>query len=143
MIFLVALTAKDIAMLIINAQQECAFDTDDGKSKNMIFGPSTWMYVAAPIHISVIMSICVLGGGLDLDIEEYEDYFAYITLSCASLGSIFLVPWTMVGWELQSEIKESGINNKQCGDIMLSWLILQLILEIGPGFFIICSICCS
>ena len=140
-IFFVALTAKDIAMLIINAQQECSLDTWDGKSKYVIFSLSTWMNVAAPIHIFVMMSIWLFGVGLYID--KYGDYFTFSGFTCASFGSIFLVAWTVVGLQLQMEIKESGINDKQCGDIMLRWLILQMILEIGPGFLTICGICSS
>ena len=45
--------------------------------------------------------------------------------------ALFIFVWMIVGFKVVQEIPEKGVNHKQCGDVMLSWLILQIIPEFG------------
>ena len=51
-LLILVLSAKDIAMLAINFQNECSLLTDDGGSNYVHFGLSTWMLVASVGHMS-------------------------------------------------------------------------------------------
>lgn len=159
LMIILAMMAKDVAMVIINNQHECALDTMGGRSKYVTFNLSTWMYVASAFHMFAMFSMWLVFLSLALD-DDYEarrfrgearysekkaiELIKFTSVFLTSLNEIFfLFPWTMVGFLLQEEIREYGVNKQQCGDVILGWLVLQVLLETAPCFLTICCICAS
>jgi len=133
----ILVTSRDIAMLVINIQNECVLDTEGGRSEFFIGGLSEWMYCASITHLCIICGIVYIGilvKVFDRSIEYIDHDCELATVSCLSfLGWVFLVIWTFCGFGLHYEINDHGVNNQQCGDILLAWLILQYVLEVGPA----------
>ena len=128
-ILFLAMTIKDIAMIVINALYECALDTEDGESEFVNFKLIAWMYVASISHILQMLFFClnVLGTAWGPNLSERISYECGMIFGLFNF--VFLFAWTVVGFKLQQEIREKGVNHQQCGDVMLGWLILQMFPE--------------
>merc|ERR1712241_980361 len=55
---------------------------------------------------------------------------------CNLCSLLFLFIWTVIGFLLQEEVRYYGVNNEQCGDVLLGWLIIQLVVDC-------CLPCCA
>ena len=66
LMMLAVLTAQDIAMVIIDLQNECTLGTEDGKSQYVNFSLSTWMYWASITHFSVVSFILISAALADI-----------------------------------------------------------------------------
>ena len=136
-ICILLLVAKDIAMLIINSKNECSLDTEEGESEYVIFDLNTWMVCGASSHILMVCSLALVL--LIAPGESAIRRFCWCILALIPLFLfIFLFAWTVIGFLLQEEIRTRGVNNEQCDDILLAWLILEIVVE----FASVCCVCC-
>ena len=143
MLGFMALTAPAIAMLIIDVDHECALETEGGQSQYVAFGLTTWMYIASVFHLFVV---CVLFA-LDPDglfgrcfSEALNDYWIFerVVFCFICVNIIILFAFYVIGWILQEEVWHHGVNNEQCSQVLLGWLIFG-ILVLGA----ICCACCA
>ena len=129
MIPFLALTAQDISMFIINAEEECTLGTDGGNSQYVSFSLSTWMFWASVIHFSTLL---VLSGLLAvLGICDHprcapDCLFRVILVIVSSVGT-FLSAWTVIGFLLHEEIRNHGVNDQKCNAKLLAWLIIYMV----------------
>ena len=132
LILLLALTALDIAMFTINMQRECTLGTEDGMSQYVNFSLSTWMYWTSITHFSVVsfMTFILISAALQVLI-----LFRYgIRVCCAGttfcvfvMAHVFLLAWTVIGFLLQEEIRNHGVNNEQCNQVLLAWCSIHIV----------------
>ena len=121
--------ALDIAMFIINSEDECTLGTDGGNSQYVNFSLSTWMFWASVIHFSTLL---VLSGLLAvLGICDHprcapDCLFRGIFVIVSSVGT-FLFGWTVIGFLLQEEIRNHGVNDQKCNAVLLAWLIIYMV----------------
>lgn len=143
LILFTLMSAKDVAMFVINVLYGCILETDGGKSKYVNFDLSTWMYVASITHFLVIVFLGMHVMGISRDaydcLKGFPTVLESICKGIGIFGYIFLFTWMVIGFLFQKEIRENGVNNQECGDILLAWLILQMLVEIGPCFFGFCT----
>ena len=137
MMSLLALTAPDIAMFIINMQNECTLGREDGKSQYVSFDLSTWMYCASAIHFTMMTLIACMPVAALVDVTIGDRCDTNCQCAIAIIAPtpyiyIFLFAWTVVGFLLQEEVRNHGVNHQQCGDILLGWLIVQMCTYILP-----------
>ena len=117
LMMLAVLTAPDIAMYIINLQNQCTLGTEDGMRQYVNFGLSAWMYWASITHFSVV-SFSLISAALGaLFLYLFERHFEndpYVDMvsGCISMcwGGItfcifvmvhvFLLAWTVIGFLL-------------------------------------------
>ena len=152
------LTAHDIAMFIINMKNDCTLGTEDGKSQYVNFSLSTWMNCASIVQFAafgfllcmVLVVLCV--DNLIWTIDDCEDTrtcccdttdipksIGCLIIPIGGLVSCFLLAWVVIGCLLWSEIKNHGVNNQQCDDMLLAWLIINIV----PPAFLVCSYACQ
>ena len=134
---LLALTAQDIAMFIINVEKECSLETEGGESQYVSFDLGTWMDWASATHFCMFCLIIVSMGiaAFCVDILDAEDSRWDITLKLCggasycvvSMAWLFLLAWTVIGFLFYSEIRNHGVNNQQCTQVLLGWLIMHVL----------------
>ena len=154
-----AFTAHDIAMFIINMQNDCTLETEDGHSQYVNFTLSTWMYCASVVQFSVFgvflfgtivnvyVNTLIWEGTVDgktsiccCSISDIVgDFMGVILFIISCLASFFLLAWAVIGCLLRREIQKHGVNNQQCDDVLLAWLIINFV----PVAFAVCSSACQ
>ena len=154
-----ALTAHDIAMFFINMKNDCTLGTEDGKSQYVNFTLSTWMYCASIVQFS-IFCVSLFGTIVNVYVNQLiwegkvdgktricccsisdivGDLMGVSIFIISCLGSFFLLAWAVIGCLLRREIQKHGVNNQQCDDVLLAWLIINLV----PVAFAVCSYACQ
>ena len=133
-----ALIAKDVAMLIINAPNDCTDDTASGWDLN------TWMIAVSSAHLCMICCITLICAAIiswvkNDEIEEscYLCMWVYLPSACAAVLWVFLQINTVTGFKYLQRNTSTG---DQCDDIILAWLILdvfELVIVI-----LLCCRCC-
>ena len=51
----------------------------------------------------------------------------YVTYVIVCGAWLFLLAWTVIGCMLQSEVWSHGVNNKQCNQVLMAWLIIYIL----------------
>ena len=130
--------AKDIGLLVVNIQNKCSLNTGNGRSGYVDIDLETWMYIAGIVHIVVLLFIFWMA------VEELFERHClndngravlFVLMLCCWLS---LFAWTIIGFLMEKEIRNYGVNNQQCRVVMLCWLILEMLLEYGPFALVIC-----
>merc|ERR1712217_475177 len=90
---------------------------------------STWMYCAATIQLSVI---CIILRAFVIyywnTVHDHHVIFMIYILLCW----IFMFVWTAIGIRYYVDIQSHGVNDQQCSDILLAWIILNTVMNYGP-----------
>ena len=147
LILLLALTALDIAMFTINKQNQCTLGTEDGMRQYVNFGLSAWMYWASITHFSVLSFILISAALGALFLYFFETHlegdpyggmarcitccWGGITFCIFVMVDVFLLVWTVIGFLLQEEIRNHGVNNVQCNQVLLAWCIVSILSHFG------------
>eukprot|EP01084_Bolivina_argentea_P279670 478136_1 len=122
---------SDIAALVIVNNNDCDLALENG-SKFLHFGVFQYLLIGSVFHIVcgsiflITVLVCVMW------LEKYvDDEFIPclgIMIVCGFIS--FFISWSVVGAILYSEMDQSTSVNKQCSDMVLSWVILKLLLYI-------------
>ena len=120
---LLVLTAQDIAMFIINTEEECTLGTEGGNSQYVNFDLTTWMFWASVVHFSMIALVVISVWWTAFEICDCSVQIALVAFS----AGIFLFAWTVIGFLLQKEIWNHGVNDQKCNKVLLAWLIIYLV----------------
>merc|ERR1711870_162805 len=101
------------------------------------------MICASVVHICVMLAVPLQ---IQIIIESDLDFNASISSAifcCNFVVMIFLFAWTVIGFLLHQEGRMHGVNDEQCGDVLLPWLIMQLVLDcVFPGVCCVCAVLC-
>ena len=135
----IVVSAKDIAMLAITAQYECALNTEF-ELVHARFTLSTWMYVAAVSNMIVLVPLVVWirliaeTSGINYRALGWRmrNCAHWVNLCGLCCLAVYVLPLTIIGFLFNEEIKTYGANHTQCADVVLAWLILQMLLVYTP-----------
>eukprot|EP01084_Bolivina_argentea_P196298 336526_1 len=108
----VILVGKDIALLVINGENDCDKALNPyGQSKFVLFGLNAWILSGSIIHMVSALFTTPL----------FENGWYYVICSC------FLTSWAVIGFILYSEMDTDTKQNEQCGSAVLAWGIIGII----------------
>lgn len=124
-IFFSFVFGKDVAALVINSIDNC--DTIDGGSKYVkLFDVTEWIYIASIGHLSAyIVFFCWIGVGILGNFDEMRYIVPGALFSLSAF--LFNISWMVIGFLLYSEMSLDTHAAAQCGDVVLSWSVLQAI----------------
>jgi len=127
-LMVVFFTAHDIAMFIINQEHECTLETQGGVSEYVSFGLGLWMDIAAITHFFIVVLLAVCFSVMVMEDAIGDICLILLPLSCMLIALfIFLFAWIVIGYYLQGEIQEHGVNNEQCKHVLDAWLYIDMI----------------
>eukprot|EP01084_Bolivina_argentea_P104234 186650_1 len=74
--------------------------------------------------------------------DDTNDRFAIFALCvfCFLLFIMwFFISWSIIGALLYSEMNTNTVQNQQCADIVISWIVLKLVLYVSVLIFVYCE----